>query len=379
MNFLSIESPKNSFKWFTELKKAFDKETLDLYELPETLLEGSVTFAGKGSLSGIQMEVVENSLRVYTLSYPSEFDIRIFKALVKHFDSLDCRLMIGKEEENDLDAFFESKKYVSNDQPETLIRDDKSISLLTLQSTCVGKSKVSRDRFMIDAMHNLSMAKQVEIYPVDGKSSFIWDGAPAWVSGKLEQILFSQKAFKGKLCGVISLQEFQKVLGDRLLSDDNGTLIPSSDVLGKSDFDSMNMHMEKFEGARKPVKPEKLSITAGRLEEISYGMAKAIFSGKPLKDYNESLLKEGLSQGQLEVAGLAVSSMLEIAATSKGQSLADMTGKLKEKSSLTNEAAYAVANGFFKAAKEEPEKKKNNSGKIIFVIGLAVILYLIFK
>ena len=150
--------------------------------------------------------------------------------------------------------------------------------------------------------------------------------------------------------------------------------------MGSSDFTSLNMHMEQFEGARKPAKPEKLSITVGKLEEISYGMTKAIFSGKSLQDYNESLVKNGLSQGQLEIAGLAVSSMLEIAATSNGQSLADMTVKLKEKSSLTNEAAHAVANGFFKAAKEEPGKNATSSKKLIILpVAVLFVLYFIFR
>ena len=175
--------------------------------------------------------------------------------------------------------------------------------------------------------------------------------------------------------------QFQKVLGSRVLSDNFGTLIPSKEELGSSDFTSLNMHMEQFEGARKPAKPEKLSITVGKLEEISYGMTKAIFSGKSLQDYNESLVKNGLSQGQLEIAGLAVSSMLEIAATSKGQSLADMTGKLKEKSSLTNEAVHAVASGFFKAAQEEPKKRESVSIMKIFVsvAFLLLIFWLLFN
>ena len=103
--------------------------------------------------------------------------------------------------------------FCRDDEPEFLTRANRKISLLNLQAACLGKSKASRDAYMIERMHHFSVAKEVELYQVDGMNSFIWDGEPVWIPGDLEQILFSQKAFKGKLCGLISLGEFQKVQG----------------------------------------------------------------------------------------------------------------------------------------------------------------------
>ncbi|MCH2206630.1 MAG: hypothetical protein MK132_12250 [Lentisphaerales bacterium] len=172
MKFLRIQPLNNSAQWFTELRKAFEKEDLTLYELPDSLLNGPVTFAGKGSLSGIQMEVQADNLRLYDLSYPSDFDQKVYKAVASHFLNLSYKLWREEVELDNVEVFCR------DDEPEFLTRANRKISLLNLQAACLGKSKASRDAYMIERMHHLSVAKEVELYQVDGINSFIWDGEP---------------------------------------------------------------------------------------------------------------------------------------------------------------------------------------------------------
>jgi hypothetical protein len=380
MNFLCVHTNKKSVNWFKEITAAWKNSGLEIYELPKTLLSKPETVAGNGSISGLQLHVVDGALRIYDLLYPSHFDRKLYASIVEHLEKGSFGFHYKNEELTNLPQYLSEESFVLKDTRCILERVDRKIkleNLLTLSST---KTSSVQENFLIEKMHHFSTAKTLAVYPIDGLESVIWNGEITWIQGELKQVLFSQKAFDGKLRGVIGIESFQKILQERVIIDDFGVLFPSVDVLGSSDYKALNVQMEQFEAMPKPVKSEALAIAAGKLQEVSYEMTRTIFSGKSLKIYSENLVKEGLSQGQIEVAALAVSAMLEIAATAKGASLVEMTEKLKAKNKLTNEAAHAVAAGFVKAAQEEP-LKKSLSKKKMSVIGLVllVILYLLLR
>ncbi|MCM8535937.1 MAG: hypothetical protein NE334_08375 [Lentisphaeraceae bacterium] len=375
MNYLKVYAEKNSAKWFTEFKKAFKNSDLELYSFPESIIDDFGTIAGNGSVSGIQVKGEGGTLLVRPLSYNSTFDLKLFSSLIKHFAENGFRLKFAGEPISDVSVFLDSKKFIDLDSSDSFERDKRRISKVPLLKVCEGKSDSAKERLLADLMHEFTFATTPEMYPVDDKESFIWDGSAVCMSDFPEQVLFSQKSFDGKLRGLIEFDSFQETLPNLVFKDDSGIFLRSSNNLSSSDIKALNVRMEKFEAAPKPKKPEKLTISVGELEELSYEMSKTVFNGKSLEKFKNSKIKSGMSEGQLETTGLAVSAILEIAATSKGKSLEKMTAELKEKISLTKEASLAVANGFFKAAKEEPEEKEKSHNKLIYAgVGLMILV-----
>ncbi|MCM8531902.1 MAG: hypothetical protein NE330_12125 [Lentisphaeraceae bacterium] len=378
MNYLKIYAENNSAKWFTEFKKAFKNSDLELYDLPESIIDGFGTIAGNGSVSGIQVKGEGTTLLVRPLNYSSSFDVEVFSILINYFTENGFRLEFAGEAILDSKNFLDSKSFVEKASSQYFERGNRKIPNESILKLTEKKSESTKERFLVELMHEFTLAITPEIYPVDDKQSFIWDGASVWMNAAPEQVLFSQKSFDGKLRGVIDFKSFQKTLPNLVFEDENGTFLRSSSNLSASDIKALNMKMEQFDAAPKPIKPEKLTISVGELEELSYEMSKTVFNGKSLEKFKEFKVKSGMSEGQIETTGIAVSAILEIAATSKGKSLEKMTSELKEKTSLTKEAALAVANGFFNAAKEEPEEKDKSHNKLIYIgIGIMALVVLV--
>ena len=86
MNFLCVHTNKKSVNWFKEITAAWKNSGLEIYELPKTLLSKPETVAGNGSISGLQLNVVDGALRIYDLLYPSHFDRKLYASIVEHLE-----------------------------------------------------------------------------------------------------------------------------------------------------------------------------------------------------------------------------------------------------------------------------------------------------
>ena len=211
-----------------------------------------------------------------------------------------------------------------------------------------------------------------DVFPVDDKESAIWDGSAVWLDASVEQILFSQKAFKGRLCGQIDTADFIEAVPERVWDTGFGYVIDPKNKFSSSDFDAINVRMgEHFE--KKEVKKSygRLEIEAGKLQEISYVLARAVFNSKSIAKVTEQYEEQGISKDQMEVTTIAVSAMIEIAALNRGKSLEEMHKLLIEKTKLTQVAAKAVVDGFVQAAADtEPGQQKKTNWLLIVIFGL---------
>lgn len=338
------------------------------------------------SFSGVEVLLQANGLKVFLNSLPSRKDFRLYCKILESTSKSSSTFSDDSQKEK----FLKSEAFNSNfeeiwkqeiaDSSVEVIREGRKIDLKSwirndLSSTAQEADLLKKIKVIVDA-------KEPEVFPIDEKLSAIWDGSPCWIPPCVDQILFSQNYFKGKICGEISAEQLVEILKEKIISSGHGFVLPEARKLSGGDIRSLNDSLIHYEKREVKKKLEKLTIEAGKLEEISYTMSRTIFEGLSLSKITEKYIKDGISKAQLEVAALAVSGMLEIAATSQGKGLDYMQQRLKDKCKLSAEAAYAVASGFINAAKEaKPNKKKVNwlkLGILIFAIG-TIIWFFFFK
>ena len=323
----------------------------------------TILLESKESLCGVEVLLQSNGLKIFLSSLPSRKDLRLFMKIIElssknkaQFSDADLVQRFSKVEE--FNSIFE-ELWESTIKEES-IEVTRQGRVVDLKDYAKGEGPEQEGEF-VKKLNSISQAKDPEVFPVDDKESAIWDGSSIWIDSSVEQVLFSQKYFKGKICGEIDSTKIKEILAEKVCICKNGFILPEARKLSGKDIENLNSELNHYEKKEVIKKLEKLTIEVGQLEEISYSMSRALFEGSSLTKVTDKYVKNGISKAQLEVAALAVSGMLEIAATSRGASLDDMQSKLKTKCKLTNEAAYAVASGFVNAAKEaKPENKKVN-------------------
>ncbi|MCM8526940.1 MAG: hypothetical protein NE327_10520 [Lentisphaeraceae bacterium] len=382
-NLISIESFTIE-DWQSLLDKCCDEITYKLLEDRPLEKDKTVQFECSGSLCGFETLLQSNGLKIFLNAIPSRKDFRLYCKVIEA-SSKSSAVFSDSEQVDKLkksDSFNESFADVWNSAVEqkafTIVRQDRKINLepwlkLDLQAT-------DQEADLLKKISTIADAKEPEVFPIDEKLSAIWDGKPTWIGPDIEQVLFSQNYFKGKICGEINAQKLAEILDEKIISSGHGFVLPEARKLSGGDIRSLNESLIHYEKREIKKKLEKLTIEAGKLEEISYIMSRTLFEGMSLSKITEKYIKDGISKAQLEVAALAVSGMLEIAATSQGKGLDHMQNRLKDKCKLSAEAAYAVANGFVNAAKEvNPNKKKVNWMKLgILLFSVGTVIWFIF-
>jgi hypothetical protein len=341
-----------------------------------------------GSIGGLELLLQKNGLKVFPSILPSRKDLRFIRQLIEMAVQKGCAVLDEKGTEVKPTMFSNEKL---NKHFESYIAKASSTDSIVVQAfnrkidisayLCEGLSTADLERKLIDFLDKVFRAPQPEIFPIDDVDSIIWDGGCIWLPSSVKQILFSQKYFKGKLCGEIALEKFIEAVPDRIQNMGDGYLLSEGKALSASDIQAIHVRMAThFEEKKEKKVYEKLEIEVGKLQEISYVMSKCIFSSDSLTKVTEKYKEQGISQAQLEVAALAVSAMLEIAAISGGDSLDAMTKKLITKNKLTKNAAFAIVNGFVQAAGEvkSGSQKKVNWGRLLLIGAVvALIVWLI--
>lgn len=325
------------------------------------------------SFSGLEVLLQKNGLKIFLNSLPSRKDFRLYckvleaasKAVSTFSDEQQTEKLLKKELFNQ--TFDEIWTAQTSEPSVNITRDDRKIDLKPWIKTDLSSTEQEAD--LLKKINVIIDAKEPELFPIDEKLSAIWDGSPTWISPEVHQILFSQNYFKGKVCGEITSEKIQDILKEKIISSGHGFVLPEARKLSGADLTNLNDSLIHYEKREIKKKLEKLTIEAGKLEEISYTMSRTLFDGLSLSKITERYIKDGISKAQLEVAALAVSGMLEIAATSQGKGLDHMQKRLKDKCSLSPEAAYAVASGFVNAAKEaKPNKRRINWFKLAAIL-----------
>ena len=132
----------------------------------------------------------------------------------------------------------------------------------------------------------------------------------------------------------------------------------------------MGEHFEKKEVKNKY---GKIEIEVGKLQEISYMLARAFLNKKSIALVSDEYEKQGVDKRQMELTAVAVSAIIEIAAFSQGKSLEEMHKELRKKTGLTAIAAKAVVDGFVQAVSDTPSlKNKTINWKALCIVGLVI-------
>ena len=343
------------------------------------------TLESTDSICGLELLLQSNGLKIFLSSLPSRKDFRLFCKIIEAanksysvFDDETLKLKLLKKD--DFNVNFTALWEGSIEQDRIVVsRCGRRVNLKKWVDN--SSSAIDQESSLLKVLKSLEDAKAPDVFPVDGKDSAIWDGTGLWISSTVQMILFSQAYFKGKICGEVSAEELKSILAEKITVAENGFILPEARKLSGEDISRLNNSLQHYEKKEVEKKLENLTIEVGKLEEISYSMSRALFEGIKLSTVTDNYIKGGISKAQLEVAALAVSSMLEIAATSKGTSLDEMQKKLKVKCKLSAEAAFAVASGFVNAAKEaKPNNKKVNwvkLGILVFAVGTLIWFFFI--
>jgi hypothetical protein len=374
--------------WLKLLERASQKLPYKFISSPNLEMNKSVFIHSSGSIGGLEILLQSNGLKIFPSALPSRKDLRFMRQLIEAANKEKCISIDSQENEVKSTAFTDEKLKA---QFEGFVKKALSAEKVVVQgagrkaditSLLKGDLKVEvLERTLIDLLDKVYKSPELEVFPIDGIDSVIWDGRAIWLPPSVKQLLFNQKEFKGKLCGEISVSDFAAAVPNKIWDLGFGYLLTEAKALSTSDFDAIYVRMgEHFEQKVEKKVYEKLEIEVGKLQEISYVMSKCIFTADSLSNVTENYTTQGISKAQLEVTALAVSSMLEIAAISKGEPIEVMTKKLIAKNKLTKNAALAVINGFVQAASEvDLNKKKINWTKLVLIIGtLAAAIWFFF-
>lgn len=376
----------SSEDWQDIIKKSCEQISFKPLSEIKVRKDQTLTLESDDSFCGLECLLQSNGFKIFLNSLPSRKDFRLFCKIIELASKKGCSFadevtsskFLKSESLNQLfEGLWNSE---SASDKISVTRNERKMDLKPWLNNSASPS--DQESFLLKKIKALASAKEAETFPVDGKESAIWDGSSLWVNSSVKMLLFSQAYFKGKICGEIETDKLKEILADKITHAVNGFLLPEARKMSGEDIDRLNESLSHYEKKEAKQKLEKLSIEAGKLEEISYSMSRALFEGVKLSKITDRYIKDGISKAQLEVAALAVSSMLEIAATSQGESLDTMQKKLKDKCRLSVEAAFSVASGFVNAAKEaEPNKKKVNwlkAGILLFAV-CTVIWFFFFK
>lgn len=376
-----ISNPSFSAEdWQSLLSKACVEVSYGLSDDLSLEKDKLTQLSGPGSFGGLEVLLQANGMKLLLDSLPSRKDFRLYCKIIESSSKSSCTFSddAQKDKLQKSEAFNSSFEEIWNQEiakdAVDVVRDGRKIDLKPWIKE--GLSSTEQEADLLKKIKTIADAKEPDVFPIDDKLSAIWDGSPVWLAPNIDQVLFSQNYFKGKICGEIAVEKLCEILKDKVISSGHGYVLPEARKLSGEDIRNLNESLSHYEKREIKKKLEKLTIEAGKLEEISYTMSRTLFEGNSLSKITEKYISDGISKAQLEVAALAVSGMLEIAATSQGKGLDHMQSRLKDKCKLSAEAAYAVASGFVNAAKEaKPNKKKVNWLKLsalLFAIGTVI-------